>query len=60
MIGCDIVKISNVGTGGWILLEKIINIDTPDYTTGYKTVARQNGTIKFLEKTYTSEEGKTE
>jgi hypothetical protein len=56
----DIVKISNVGTGGWILLEKIINIDTPDYTTGYKTVARQNGTIKFLEKTYTSEEGKTE
>ena len=56
----DIVKISNVGSGGWILLEKIINVDTPDYTTGYKTIGRENGTIKFLDKIYTEDGGKTE
>ena len=56
----DIVKISSVGSGGWILLEKIINVDTPDYTTGYKTIGRQNGTIKFLDKIYTEDGGKTE
>jgi len=43
----DIVKISNIGTGGWLLLEKIDNQNTPDYTVNYKTVGRQNGTIQF-------------
>ena len=44
----DIVKIANVGSGGWLLLEKIDNADSIDYTINYKTVGRQNGTIKFL------------
>ena len=56
----DIVKISDVGSGGWILLEKIVNVDTPDYTTGYKTVGRENGTIAFSERLYTQEGGTTE
>jgi len=56
----DIVKISDVGSGGWILLEKIVNVDTPDYTIGYKTVGRENGTIEFSSKLYTQEGGSTE
>ena len=56
----DIVKITNVGTGGWILLQKIINIDTPDYTVGYKTIGRQNGTIQFSDRLYLEEGGSTE
>jgi hypothetical protein len=56
----DIVKISDVGAGGWILLEKIVNIDTPDYTTGYRTIGRQNGTVEFLDKLYTQTGGDTE
>ena len=43
----DIVKIENIGTGGWILLEKIDNKPDVDYTINYKTVGRQNGTIQF-------------
>ena len=48
----DIIKISNVGTGGWLLLEKIDNSSSIDYTISYKTVGRQNGTIKFLPTLY--------
>jgi hypothetical protein len=48
----DIIKIENVGTGGWLLLEKIDNSTSIDYTINYKTVGRQNGTIKFLPKIY--------
>ena len=44
----DIVKIANVGSGGWLLLEKIDNADSIDYTRNYKTIGRQNGTIRFL------------
>jgi len=43
----DIVKIKNIGTGGWLLLEKTDNQDTEDYTINYKTVGRQNGTIQL-------------
>ena len=48
----DIVKIKNVGTGGWLLLEKIDNQTTEDYTVNYKTVGRQNGTIQLSTKLY--------
>jgi hypothetical protein len=48
----DIVKISNIGSGGWLLLEKIDNQDTPDYTVNYKTIGRQNGTIQFKSSLY--------
>ena len=43
----DIVKIENVGSGGWILLQKVDQQDTEDYTINYNTVGRQNGTIEF-------------
>ena len=46
------VKISSVGTGGWLLLEKIANEDTEDYTVNYKTIGRQDGTVQFNDKIY--------
>ena len=43
----DVVKISSIGTGGWLLLQKIDDQDTTDYTVNYKTIGRQDGTIQF-------------
>ena len=48
----SVVKISNVGTGGWLLLEKISDTDSIDYTQNYKTIGRQNGTINFKNTLY--------
>lgn len=48
----DIVKINNVGSGGWLLLEKISNVFSEDYTVNYKTVGRENGTIQFSDTIY--------
>ena len=48
----DVVKINTVGSGGWLLLEKIADEDTEDYTVNYKTIGRQNGTIEFNDRLY--------
>jgi len=48
----SIVKIANIGTGGWLLLEKTSLIDTEDYTQNYKTIGRQNGTLAFKDTLY--------
>ena len=48
----DTVKIETVGSGGWVLLRKINNIDTEDYTINYETIGRENGTIKFKDTLY--------
>ena len=48
----NIVKIKNIGSGGWLLLEKIASEDTEDYTINYKTVGRQNGTLQFKDTLY--------
>ena len=48
----DIVKINNVGTGGWLLLRKISNADEQDYTLSYDTIGRENGTIEFKNSLY--------
>ena len=48
----EVVKISSVGAGGWLLLEKIADEDTEDYTVNYKTIGRQNGTIQLNNKLY--------
>lgn len=48
----DVVKILTVGTGGWLLLEKIDDQDTVDYTVNYKTIGKQNGTIQFKSDLY--------
>ena len=42
----DIIKIENIGTGGWLLLEKIDDT-SEDTSIDYKTIGRQNGTIQF-------------
>jgi len=49
----NIVKVKNIGTGGWLLLEKYNNLTTIDYTQNYKVVGRQNGTIQFSSSIYT-------
>ena len=48
----DVVKINNVGTGGWLLLRKISNADTQDYYISYQTIGRENGTIEFKNSLY--------
>jgi len=48
----DIVKIKTIGTGGWLLLEKIDDADNIDYTVNYKTIGRENGTIQFKNTLY--------
>ena len=48
----QIVKINNIGSGGWLLLKKIANENTEDYTINYETVGRQNGTIQFKNSLY--------
>lgn len=48
----SIVKIENIGSGGWLLLEKIDNQPGVDYTINYKTIGRQNGTIKLSKLIY--------
>ena len=49
-----IVKIQNIGTGGWLLLHKVDNQNNVDYTVNYETIGRQNGTIQFSELLYNS------
>jgi len=48
----DIVKINTIGSGGWLLLEKINDRLTEDYTINYKTVGRENGTIQLATRLY--------
>lgn len=48
----DIVKISTVGTGGWLLLEKIDEQVTPDYSVNYRTIGRESGTLQFKNTLY--------
>ena len=55
----DVVKISTVGTGGWLLLEKVDDQNTSDYTVNYNTVGRQDGTIQFKSTLYDTVESST-
>ena len=48
----QIVKIKNVGSGGWLLLEKYANSTSADYTQSYKVVGREKGTIQFSSNLY--------
>ena len=48
----SIVKINNIGSGGWMLLRKFNDKVTIDYTENYEVIARQNGTIEFLNSIY--------
>jgi hypothetical protein len=48
----DVVKINNVGTGGWLLLKKIDDAVAVDYSVNYETVGRENGTIEITKGLY--------
>jgi len=48
----QLVKVKNVGSFGWVLLEKFANVKSIDYTQSYKVVGRQNGTIQISNKFY--------
>ncbi len=48
----SIVRVKNIGSGGWLLLEKYNNIATIDYTQNYSVVGRENGTIQFSSNLY--------
>ena len=48
----DVVKINTIGSGGWLLLEKIDDQLTEDYTINYKTIGRENGTIQLASRLY--------
>ena len=54
----DIIKINNVGTGGWLLLKKVDEVEGADYTVNYDTVGRQNGTIGFNNPIYDAKTSK--
>ncbi len=55
----ETVKISSIGSGGWLLLEKIANLQTEDYTQNYKVIGKQNATIQFSPKLYNTSLNKT-
>ena len=48
----NVVKVNNIGTGGWILLKQFNNLKTIDYTQNFSVVGRNNGTIKFRSNLY--------
>ena len=48
----DIVKVMNVGTGGWLLLERFAITNSPDFTDDYRVVGKQNATIQISDKVY--------
>jgi hypothetical protein len=48
----DIIKIENVGIGGWIILRKTSNVFSQDFTVNHETIGRENGTIQFSTKIY--------
>ncbi len=43
----SVVRIKNVGSGGWLLLEKIADAESENYTVNFKTIGRENGTLQF-------------
>ncbi len=48
----DTIKIKNEKSGGWILLERINNLNTDNISLNYKTIGRQDGTIQFNSNLY--------
>lgn len=55
----DIVKIQNVGSGGWLLLEKVNNLVTDNYTQNYKVIGKQNATLQFNSSIYDTRASQT-
>jgi hypothetical protein len=55
----ETVKINNIGSGGWLLLEKVNDLSGVDYTINYKTIGRKDGTIQLLSNLYDTTESLT-
>ena len=51
----NVVKAKSISSGGWLLLKKIANEETEDFTINYDTIGRQAGTISFNESLYNVE-----
>ena len=50
----DIIKIANVGSGGWLLLRKIDSSPDKNFAIDYEVIGRENGTIKLSSSLYDS------
>lgn len=48
----SVAKVRNIGSGGWLLLEKYADNQTIDYTENFKVIGREKGTIRFLNNLY--------
>ena len=48
----ELVKVTTVNAGGWLLLEKYANSTSVDWTQSYHVVGIQNGTIQLSSKLY--------
>jgi hypothetical protein len=48
----ELVKVTTVNSGGWLLLEKYANSTSVDWTQSYQVVGIQNGTIQLSSKLY--------
>lgn len=44
----DVVRVSNVGAGGWMLMRRTRFTDSADVINDYDVIGRQNGTIELL------------
>lgn len=53
----SIVKVNNVGTGGWVLMKKYDSTPTTDYTKNFKVIGKERGTIQFLHNIYKTTQG---
>jgi len=48
----DIIKVESVGSGGWLLLRKVDDQFTQDFTVNFETIGRQDGTIQLSTRLY--------
>ena len=48
----ELVRVTTTGNGSWVLLEKYATGSSSDWTTEYRVIGSQNGTIQFLESLY--------
>jgi hypothetical protein len=48
----QVIKVNNIGSSGWLLLEKYSDVESIDYTQSFQVIGRQNGTIQLSNKFY--------
>ena len=48
----QVIKVNNVGSSGWLLLEKYSDIESIDYTQSFQVIGRQNGSLQLSNKFY--------